>query len=99
MPLHELMHPAHFPDKIITGAQPEMVGVGKYQAGIQFLKLSGGKCFDRRLGAHRCKDGGGNISVRCVIYPRTGGAITGDEFERKCAHEAIIPGGGVVLPL
>ena len=65
-PAHEFMQPAHFGHQVRARAQVEVVGVRKHQLCADFFQLGRGDGFDGGLGAHRGKDGRGDIAVRGV---------------------------------
>jgi len=84
-PAHETMQTAQASHHVITGAQVEMIGVGKHQRGAQVLDLGGRERLDRRLRAHGREDGCEQVAVRCGEDPRASAVVTGCDGELE--HE------------
>ncbi len=80
VPLHELVQPTHFCDKLIPRAQEKVVGVREDKRSIQLFQL--GRCdrFDSCLGANRCKNRRLDDTMRCAEFASAGIAIFRDDF-------------------
>lgn len=53
IPVHEFMQPTRFCDKLVTGPDMQMVGIGEDYLGIELMKLPWGNRFDGCLRPHR----------------------------------------------
>ncbi len=76
IPMHELMQATQFVDEVITGAQIQMIGVGKDDGGIDLQQLLGSDSFNCCLSADRHEDRGGNFPMRSLEYAGAGVSIT-----------------------
>ena len=85
-PRHEPMQPAQISDRLETGPQIQVIGVGQQNLYAQILRqVAGRESLHRRLRAHRHKDRRLNGSVRGVenTSPGAGVRTFGHHFEAK----------------
>ena len=76
IPVHKLVKPAHIADQRVTGAQMEVIGVGKLHAAVDLFQLHGGDpAFDRGAGAYVHKYRRFNVAVHGVKHPAAGAPV------------------------
>ena len=85
-PTHELVEAAKPGDRLVAGAQVQMVGVGEEQSCAQSFQLRGGDGLDRRLRAYGGEERGEQFAVRRSQDSRPRPAVCGGEVEIHRAH-------------
>ena len=85
VPGHELMQAARFPDQILTGAQVQVIGIGKHDFRANLRHFPRGHGLDGGYGTHRHIHRGMDVAVRRMQQAQTrAGLLAGFEyFKRK----------------